>query len=641
MSLKQLLEIEDVFIHIMSFLPKVELFNNFQFVNNYFNDKIQLLCHQIFSTYFLNYSMPQFYTNIVYKKFLNYNNTEENNKDLLKENNKDSNVTSFEQLWNAALKENIWNNNLINNLINNDNAIEINSQFNILNIKKDINYYFQFFYSLSYLYLQNKKRPDIISIENLENLKIKNKYFYIFEIMIANRCVVMTDEMFLFKLIERFLTILFSLKGFVKFKENDWLKEKFYNEQINNLNIEMKKYLFLNELTFILFILESWIKNYGFVHNNRLNIILEDFIFYIVNILENNNFENCKELILKCKSILQLLFKTFSNFNFEAFYKLDSLLFIVNENLLQQRQEIFNNNLFIQSIKNNKTTNLLKDDFNLDEFAFNFLLFTNYLYKNFTTNEIYNQLQLKEKLENDYKIIISSLKLYIKFFKNLVNFFTIEFFHLSDSNTRSQFLLKIVQLTSLFYYLKEYNVVGNFLNILQTPPLFRLKLTFENTYKLMSKKFIELFQEVKNTFSSNYGYRKLRNLDDKNTPHLGLLFTDIVFIKDGNSDISISKYELMMIPLKKLFSNQTSKPTICQQDTKFIQNSIPPNILNIIYNKGFFDKFKKSKKVFVNEKYLELFAYLATEYVPKPEDDLFELSLLIEPRKIRKTRKSN
>ncbi|KAL9643469.1 hypothetical protein ABK040_010084 [Willaertia magna] len=148
-----------------------------------------------------------------------------------------------------------------------------------------------------------------------------------------------------------------------------------------------------------------------------------------------------------------------------------------------------------------------------------------------------------------------------------------------------------------------------------------------------------MIEEIEGIFTSNAGYANLRTLVKTNaeknfTVHLCLLLTDIMLIQEGNLDTNFSKYRLMMeYTIKQLFSLQLIEPIICQQGTDFIQNSIPPNILNIIYNKRFLDKFKKEMKVNINENYLELFVYLATDYVPIDENNLYNLSFRIQPRK--------
>ncbi|KAL9650520.1 hypothetical protein ABK040_004739 [Willaertia magna] len=641
MSLKQVIEIEEIFIQILSFLPKAQHFN-YQYVNKYFYNKIQIMFQQSYYTNFLNYSLKHFY-NTIYNKFIIYNDSEINNEEINNSlNNNDSNNkennNAFIKRWQIALQNNIMNNKEDNYLLNVNNE---NNNLNILNIKTDINYYLQFYYNLNYLY--NYKKLDLNYLNALGDIE-KN---YFLEMMVANRSVVMTDDMFLFKLIERFLTILFSTKE-NNFTLNDWLK-KFYNvPYLNNLDLNEKKYVLQNELNFLLFILEVWIKNYGFDRNGNLNIILEDFLFFILNILENNNYENCKDLILQCKFILQLLFKMCNNFSFEIFLKLDNLLFYENNlknNLKNKRREIFNNNLFIQLIEKKENLNLLlRTDFNLEEFVFNYIIFTDFLFKNFTTNEIYNKLQSKNNLE-DFGILTKNccIKLYLQFFNNIVNFFTNELLTLKDVEITSQYKFKLYQLKCLFFYLNDYNAVHILNNLLETAFISRLTLLKEKTENLMSKKFKEMIEEIEGIFSSNAGFVKLRKLVKMNavknvTTHLGLLLTDITFIKEGNLDTSFTKYKLMMEFIGQLFSVQLKEPIIYQQGTEFIQNSIPSNILNIIYNKGFLDKFKKKKemKVNINENYLELFVYLATDYVPIDENDLYNLSLQIQPRKTTK-----
>ncbi|KAL9654622.1 hypothetical protein ABK040_006684 [Willaertia magna] len=638
MSLKQLLDIHDVFIQIFSFLPKYEHFKSYQYVNKYFYDTIQFMQNNIFCTSFLDNenSFSHFHNGI----YIKYKNNEIN----------ELNLSTFKEICQVSLEENIWNKfikendylELLTSIIENNNNETIPlfyDNFDVVN--SNINTYLNFFYTLAYLYKQN----NVVKYENkvfesINNLEIENKCFYILEVLIANRSIVITDDLFLFKLFERIMTLLFSFK---KLKINNFYCKQFYNEPLNLLNVEIKNYLLENEICFILFILENWIKNYGFNLNN-FTVLLEDFIYLILNVIKDYNFNT--DLITKCKSILGLLFKINKQFDFKIYKKLNKLL--NKENL--QREEIFNNNPFIKAIKNNEPIDLLLQN-NLDEFIFNFLVYSNYLFINITYFEMYNQFQFKKEnyIQEHFFKDLYFVKLYPAFCNNIVNFFTNYLLNLETVDLRADYYLKLIQLCCYFFNLNDYNATILFYVLFENGAIHRLRLTLDKLYdNLMSKKLQNLLEEIKNCFRSDGSFKNLRNLMKSSSennidfiPYIGLFFSDITFIKDtsnGNQVLNFTKCKVMATVMKEMFSCKLQKtPIICQEGTKFIKNNIPSNILDIINNNnGFFDKlFKKNKEieVTINENYLELFIYLTTDYIPIEDTELFSLSLKREPRK--------
>jgi len=161
---------------------------------------------------------------------------------------------------------------------------------------------------------------------------------------------------------------------------------------------------------------------------------------------------------------------------------------------------------------------------------------------------------------------------------------------------------RIVKLCGFLYHLQSFNTLKACLAGLNMAPVFRLKYTKAN----MSKAVTAVVAEMEASMSPDKAHKRYRELigdaDPPCIPFLGVCLTDLTFLGDGNPN---------MVDGKHNFSKRKVAYGIISEFTKFqntpFQFQPVVQIQNMILN-----------------------------YVPKTEDDLYALSLAIEPRGAKK-----
>eukprot|EP00301_Raphidiophrys_heterophryoidea_P001121 c10558_g1_i2.p1 GENE.c10558_g1_i2~~c10558_g1_i2.p1 ORF type:complete len:1111 (-),score=334.95 c10558_g1_i2:222-3554(-) len=167
---------------------------------------------------------------------------------------------------------------------------------------------------------------------------------------------------------------------------------------------------------------------------------------------------------------------------------------------------------------------------------------------------------------------------------------------------RSIIFGRVVKLCGFLYHLQSYNTLKACLAGLNMAPVFRLKHTKAN----MSKAVINLVGEMEASMSPEKAHKRYRELiseaDPPCIPFLGVCLTDLTFVGDGNPNMVDGKHNFSKRKVAYGIISKFAK----FQDTPF-QFQPVVQIQNMILN-----------------------------FTPKTEDELYNMSLAIEPRNAKK-----
>eukprot|EP00301_Raphidiophrys_heterophryoidea_P001120 c10558_g1_i1.p1 GENE.c10558_g1_i1~~c10558_g1_i1.p1 ORF type:complete len:1114 (-),score=363.35 c10558_g1_i1:345-3686(-) len=163
---------------------------------------------------------------------------------------------------------------------------------------------------------------------------------------------------------------------------------------------------------------------------------------------------------------------------------------------------------------------------------------------------------------------------------------------------------RVVQLCGYLYHMQSFNMLKSCLAGMNMAPVFRLKHTKAN----LSKRVLSLVTEMETNMSSDKAHKRYREIigeaDAPCIPFLGVCLTDLTFVGDGNPN---------MVDGKHNFSKRKVAYGIISQFTKFQSSS------------------------FQFQPVIQIQNMLLNTTALKKEDELYSMSLALEPRGSKKS----
>jgi len=194
---------------------------------------------------------------------------------------------------------------------------------------------------------------------------------------------------------------------------------------------------------------------------------------------------------------------------------------------------------------------------------------------------------------------------FIAFNNKVSSWVSYEVLSVKDIKKRQKTLETFIKIANHLLKMNNVSSLLNVLNAFDSPGLFRLKSTWEG----VGERYMKIIEELKEFVHVDLNHKKIRDWLEEAVPpivpYLGILLKDLTFINDGNqSTIEVDGVKYINFVKYNLLSNQVDK----------------------------FLRHQKQKYPVSGIKEINQYIKLKMA-VYKTEDELYELSKVVEPKK--------
>jgi len=183
-----------------------------------------------------------------------------------------------------------------------------------------------------------------------------------------------------------------------------------------------------------------------------------------------------------------------------------------------------------------------------------------------------------------------NLLAFIRHFNKITSWVTAEIILADKKSNRVLVIKHFIKIAQICYEMKNYNTVMEIISGLESPPISRLKRTWEEIGKLST--WLESLKEEFSVLSNYKKYRALllKSLQSPLIPFFGVQLQDLTFIDEGNDDYANEEKQLINFDKIIMFSDTLSTFRKMQKKHYNIHITSPPLISSIFNCKTLNDK---------------------------------------------------
>uniref|UniRef100_A0A6G3MG31 Ras-specific guanine nucleotide-releasing factor RalGPS2 (Trinotate prediction) n=1 Tax=Henneguya salminicola TaxID=69463 RepID=A0A6G3MG31_HENSL len=188
-------------------------------------------------------------------------------------------------------------------------------------------------------------------------------------------------------------------------------------------------------------------------------------------------------------------------------------------------------------------------------------------------------------------------------FNNICYFIIAEILRHKTPKTRARIIDYFIKVAKKLFSLNNINSMKSIISALQSSPIYRLRDSFE----LLSKKNIDLFQKYEKFFSEDNNRKQLRSHIDTSQipciPYLGIYLTDLIYVDSLYPTLETQhkeRLERMCCIIKSIQKFQESKyGSYCIVIEEFVD--INPQLIDFFLKDRYIDELKK----FVDDRFYQ------------------------------------
>eukprot|EP01080_Neovahlkampfia_damariscottae_P003929 gene3929-7139_t len=221
--------------------------------------------------------------------------------------------------------------------------------------------------------------------------------------------------------------------------------------------------------------------------------------------------------------------------------------------------------------------------------------------------DIFQSIEPKECLNQNWNNPETNINSMIQHFNQLSSWISNQIVDTDNLKQRILIVEKFIDISDKLWNLNNFNGLFSVFSALNSSSIFRLKKTFEGISEESKKKFQYLHQQTSPSGAFSNMRSRLISVKPPCIPYVGVYLTDLTFIQDGHPKYQNGKINFV----KCLQFAKVIREIQTYQNTKYYFHDVPSLV-----------------------EYLKSFNGL------KSDEELYQKSLVIEPREPKKTKKT-